>query len=134
MARDPAIVLPDTYYIYILVCRGGRLYTGYTDDMVKRITAHCGGRKGARFTRSFKPEAVARYWAITADKGSALKIEQFIKSRNRRIKELFVEKPGELKKALKKETGLHCDMAVSTAQQLRDLNHIIKEFRGREAL
>lgn len=57
-------------------CRDGSLYTGYTNDLEKRIRAHNLG-KGARYTRSRRPvelvyyeeyatreEAMSREWHI----------------------------------------------------------------------
>jgi len=40
--------------VYILKCRGGRLYTGITNNLAKRVAAHRAGL-GARFTRAFAP-------------------------------------------------------------------------------
>ena len=41
-------------YTYIVECSDGTLYTGYTNDLEKRIKAHNGG-KGAKYTRSRLP-------------------------------------------------------------------------------
>lgn len=64
------------FYVYIVRCRGGTLYTGWTDDLEKRIRTHNEG-KGARYTRARRPvelayseefatksEAMSREWAI----------------------------------------------------------------------
>ncbi len=40
--------------VYILECADGRLYTGITTDLKRRITEHGAGR-GARFTRGRGP-------------------------------------------------------------------------------
>jgi putative endonuclease len=40
-----------TYYIYILECRDGSLYTGITTDLVRRLAEHKEG-KGSHYTRS----------------------------------------------------------------------------------
>ena len=42
------------WFVYVLECVGGRLYTGIAVDVEKRFAAHLAG-KGARFTRSNKP-------------------------------------------------------------------------------
>ena len=42
------------YCIYILECRGGSLYTGWTTDLAARLAEHQAGR-GARYTRSRLP-------------------------------------------------------------------------------
>ncbi|MDX5366853.1 MAG: GIY-YIG nuclease family protein [Alphaproteobacteria bacterium] len=45
------------WYLYILECAGGRLYTGITLDPEARFRAHSAG-KGAKFTRSYKPQRI----------------------------------------------------------------------------
>jgi len=46
------------WVVYILKCRGGRLYTGITNNLKKRLAAHKAGL-GARFTRAFAPVRLA---------------------------------------------------------------------------
>ena len=43
------------YYVYMLRCQGGSLYTGYTDDIGRRYAAHAAG-KGAKYTKSRPPQ------------------------------------------------------------------------------
>lgn len=38
------------WYVYILRCGDGTLYTGITDDIPRRLAAHRAG-KGAKYTR-----------------------------------------------------------------------------------
>ncbi|HBI27591.1 MAG TPA: hypothetical protein DDY25_07690, partial [Peptococcaceae bacterium] len=38
------------YYVYLLKCGDGTLYTGWTNDIDARLTAHREGR-GAKYTR-----------------------------------------------------------------------------------
>ena len=45
------------WFLYILECAGGRLYTGITLNLETRFEAHISG-KGARFTRSYPPERI----------------------------------------------------------------------------
>ena len=46
--------------VYILRCGDGSLYTGWTNDLPRRLKAHQAG-KGGRYTRSHLPVALA-YW------------------------------------------------------------------------
>ena len=66
------------YYVYMLECRGGRLYTGITTDIERRFAEHRAGRKGARFTRAHPP---AKLLAATgaANRSEALKLEAALK-------------------------------------------------------
>lgn len=42
------------WVLYILSCRGNRLYTGISNDLEGRLRAHREGR-GSKFVRAFKP-------------------------------------------------------------------------------
>ena len=47
----------EAYYVYMLRCRGGSLYTGMTNDVARRMAMHCSGR-GAKYTRPTR----RRHW------------------------------------------------------------------------
>ena len=47
-------------YTYIVKCSDGSLYTGWTNDLEKRIRAHNDG-KGAKYTKSRRPVVLADY-------------------------------------------------------------------------
>ena len=42
------------WYLYMIECEEGSIYTGITVDVTARYSAHVGG-KGARYTRSHPP-------------------------------------------------------------------------------
>ncbi|XTI73275.1 GIY-YIG nuclease family protein [Acidithiobacillus sp. AC3] len=46
---------PKPWFLYLLLCRGGGIYTGITLDVERRFRQHCTG-KGARYTRLNPPE------------------------------------------------------------------------------
>ena len=82
------------YYVYILRCADGTLYTGYTDDVERRLRVHNSG-KGAKYTRSRRPVALA-YAEEWPDKSAALKREAAIKRLGRAEKlALIAEENGE---------------------------------------
>ena len=63
--------------VYLLHCRDGSLYCGWTDDLERRVATHNAG-KGARYTRSRLP--VHLMWSeAVADRSAALKRELAIK-------------------------------------------------------
>lgn len=71
----PSSVKP--WCVYVLVCRGGRLYTGITPDLDKRYRAHSAGR-GAIFTKLNPPERIlGRVWLVS--KSEAAKLEFQVK-------------------------------------------------------
>jgi len=47
----------QVWFVYLLQCENGRLYTGITVNLATRFRAHLSG-KGARFTRSNKPSHI----------------------------------------------------------------------------
>src|SRR5688572_9009981 len=64
-------------FVYLLRCRDGSLYCGWTDDLERRLATHNAG-KGARYTRSRKP--VLLVWSEElADRSAALKRELAVK-------------------------------------------------------
>ena len=74
----------DKWVVYILRCGDGRLYTGITNDLWKRISAHQSG-KGAKFTRGRGPFEVV-YVDELPNKSHAAKNEAAIKKLSRRAK------------------------------------------------
>lgn len=80
------------YYVYMLRCRGGVYYTGLAADVDKRYRQHLSG-KGAKFTRSYPPEAIAAVWRC-GDKSTAARVEYAIKKHlTRQQKERLAAEP-----------------------------------------
>jgi putative endonuclease len=76
------------YFLYILLCKGNRLYTGITNNLPNRIEMHNSG-KGSKFVRANLPFRHI-YTEEFENKNMALKREFEIKKwgRERKIKEL----------------------------------------------
>jgi putative endonuclease len=74
----------QSWVLYLLECRGERLYAGITNDLPARFAAHCAG-KGARFTRAFPPLRVVAASRL-ASRSLALKAEHALKKRPRALK------------------------------------------------
>lgn len=70
--------------VYILICFDKTLYTGCTNDIIKRIKTHQQG-KGAKYTRSRLPVSLV-YSENCSDKSEALKREYLIKQMSRKEK------------------------------------------------
>lgn len=64
-------------YVYILRCKDGSLYTGWTDNLQHRLKMHQMG-KGAKYTKGRGPLELA-YSELLPDKSAALKREYAIK-------------------------------------------------------
>ena len=76
------------WYLYILRCGDGSLYTGITTDVEKRFQAHQRG-KGAKYTRGRGPLELV-YREKCGDHSQALKRELAIKALPRQEKEALV--------------------------------------------
>lgn len=76
------------FYTYILRCRDGTFYTGWTVDLDKRLTAHNEGR-GGRYTRAHRPVELVYYEELPS-KNEALSREHAIKKLKRLDKEALV--------------------------------------------
>ena len=51
------------YYVYMLRCRDGSLYTGTAADLCRRMRQHAGGGSAcARYTRAHPPRELAGVW------------------------------------------------------------------------
>lgn len=76
------------WYLYILRCGRGELYTGITVDVQKRFEAHCAG-KGAKYTRGRGPLKIV-YQELCGTHSDALKRELEIKALSREKKETLI--------------------------------------------
>lgn len=65
------------WFVYMLRCGDGSLYTGITDDVPRRLEAHRAG-KGAKYTRGRGPLELV-YQEQAEDKPAALRREYAIK-------------------------------------------------------
>ena len=70
-----------SWYVYMLRCGDGTLYTGITDDVEKRLAVHRSG-KGAKYTRGRGPLELV-YTEAQPDKSAALRRERAIKALTR---------------------------------------------------
>ena len=76
-------------YTYMLKCSDGTLYTGWTNDLEKRVEAHNSG-KGAKYTKARRPVELA-YYEEFETKEQAMKREYAIKQLTRKEKENLIK-------------------------------------------
>lgn len=74
------------WYLYVLLCKDGSLYTGISNNVEKRFLDHKNG-KGGHYTRSHKPVKLV-YQETFNTRSEALKRERQIKgwSREKKVK------------------------------------------------
>jgi len=79
----------NTWFVYILRCADGTLYTGITNNLTRRCEQHNDGT-ASRYTRSRLP-VVLVYQEEPTTKGKALKQELAIKALSRKAKEALIQ-------------------------------------------
>ncbi|MFA4889033.1 MAG: GIY-YIG nuclease family protein [Candidatus Omnitrophota bacterium] len=73
------------WFLYIVQCRDGTLYTGITTDISRRLKEH-NSKNGASYTRNKLPVKLVHQEAIGLGRSAALKREAAIKSLTRKEK------------------------------------------------
>lgn len=76
-------------YTYILRCADGSLYTGWTNDLEKRVEQHNSG-KGAKYTKGRGPVRLVYYEEFETKEG-AMRRECRIKRLSRKEKEELIQ-------------------------------------------
>ena len=75
-------------YTYIVICSDGSFYTGWTNDLTRRMEAHNQGR-GAKYTKARRPVTLI-YYETFETKEEAMKREYAIKQLSRKEKEELI--------------------------------------------
>jgi putative endonuclease len=73
----PEVSPPSPAYVYLLRCRDGSLYCGWSTDLDRRVAAHERGT-ASRYTSSRRPVELAGAWR-TATRRDARSLEARIK-------------------------------------------------------
>ena len=79
----------EGHFVYILQCKDGSLYTGYTTDIVRRVQMHTAG-KGAKYTRGRGPFQLKLSESYPT-KERAMQREYEIKQMSREEKIMLIE-------------------------------------------
>lgn len=73
------------FFVYILECADSTLYTGYTNNLEKRLFEHNNAKIGAKYTKNRRPVKL-KYYEGFKTKGESLKREHQIKKLKRQDK------------------------------------------------
>ncbi|WP_028264562.1 GIY-YIG nuclease family protein [Atopobium fossor] len=123
--------MSQTYYIYILRCQDGSLYTGITVDMLRRIAEHlAGGHKAAKYTRMHRPIALEAVWQ-TQGKAAASWLEWRIKKLSRMHKEKLLCAPQQVCDLAQAAQKMEWTFEVVSAQERERL---WKEKDGKKSI
>lgn len=75
-----------SWYLYMLRCDDGSVYTGITTDVERRFEEHRSGRRGARYLRARRPTELL-YATVVGDRSAASVAEYAVKSLEKSQKE-----------------------------------------------
>ena len=93
----------DENYTYIVRCADGTLYTGWTNDLKKRVKAHNSG-KGAKYTKTRRPVELV-YFEHFATKEEAMSREYHIKQLKRAQKQALIDEMNKNNKSIFAQNG-----------------------------
>lgn len=67
-----SLIVPDSWWVYVVETASGALYTGISTDPERRLAEHAGGRRGAKFFRTSPPARVVfrESWPTRAEAAS----------------------------------------------------------------
>jgi putative endonuclease len=80
------------WYVYLILCRNGAVYTGIARDLAARYAQHVAGT-GARYTRANPPRRLLAKFACL-NQSEACRMEAAIKKRAATDKRVLVGKTG----------------------------------------
>ena len=83
-----------TWFLYLIECTDGSIYTGITTDVAARFAAHCRG-KGARYTRAHPPLRILGVISYP-DRSSASKAEYAVKQLSAQQKRRLFTSSGQI--------------------------------------
>ena len=95
LSADDSVPVKQASFVYLLRCRDGSLYCGWTNNLERRLKAHQAG-KGSKYTRSRLPVEMI-WWASCEDRSQAMRAEARIKRMKKQQKLQLAETPPGLK-------------------------------------
>ena len=105
-----------SWYVYLLKTASNTLYTGITTDPKRRMRQHSGAIKGG--AKALRGKTPLSFYCIfeVSNKSQALRLEAWIKQRNRQAKEALARAESELpvpatrltNEAIRQMNSTHC--------------------------
>lgn len=116
------VLLSNAYYVYIVRCEDGSIYTGSAKNLRARLKEHLMG-KGAKYTKSHKPVSLELSY-LCKDRSSALKLEYRIKQLTKETKELLIIKKSNIHILFNEVLDVKCYKMLNNAK-VKEINHLI---------
>ena len=89
-----------SYYLYMLRCEDGSIYTGIAKDYLKRYEKHLSGN-GAKYTKAHKVVNIERVF-LCDSRSIACSLESKLKKYTKKKKESVISKPDDFIKDIEK--------------------------------
>ncbi len=88
--KFPALKM-NNWFLYLIRCKQGRLYTGITTDVERRFAEHAGNdKKGSKYLKGKAPLSLVMKKRI-GSRSMALKIEAKVKRLSKIKKEMLID-------------------------------------------
>ena len=87
-----------SYYLYMLRCEDGSIYTGIAKDYLKRYEKHLSGN-GAKYTKAHKVVNIERVF-LCDSRSIACSLESKLKKYTKKKKESVISKPDDFIKEI----------------------------------
>lgn len=99
------------YFVYVVACADGSLYTGITTDVARRMAEHAqGAGRGAKYTRTHRVVGVRALWTAP-DRSAASRLEYRIKRLPRASKDALIAEPERVSELFAGAEGELCPFA-----------------------
>lgn len=85
------------WYLYMLQCNDGSIYTGVTTDVDRRLQEH-NNAKGSKYVGSRLPVKLVMWWSFIATRSEILKVELKVKLIKRGGKINLITRPETIRK------------------------------------
>lgn len=96
--------MPD-WYLYLVRCRDGTLYTGITTDIERRLAEHSGGGgAGSKYLKGRAP-LILMFEKRLGSRNLALKVENRVKKLSKAQKEKMIRVPGGIEEIIELVSG-----------------------------
>ena len=82
----------NDWYLYVVECSDGSLYTGITTDINRRLHEHNNTKRGAKYTRSRRPVSLVCVIDTYSSRSEASMYERAFKSLKRKEKLKVIDK------------------------------------------
>ncbi|HEY1406195.1 MAG TPA: GIY-YIG nuclease family protein [Spirochaetota bacterium] len=117
------------YFVYIIRLSNGHLYTGYTDDVMRRMMMHRSG-KGSKCARAFPPVRIERVWRMDS-RSAAMRLEAMIKKLSREQKDRIILKNSILAAIVKSDDRSFGDIKVMRQFTGKSLDGVCVHDKGK---